>query len=164
MPAWAACTNSWHGPRGILTDSGGYQVFSLADLRKVTDEGVRFRSHLDGSSHFLTPEKAIDDPTSAGLGHRHGAGRVHKIARPIANAHGGSGGAYGLDWARRARAAIHAQAPSSESTPSQFSSRIVQGGGIQAICGAKMPSGSVELDFPGYAGGGPDWRWASRMK
>src|SRR3984885_10734001 len=49
---------SWHG--GILTDSGGYQVFSLADLRKVSDEGVRFRSHLDGSEHFLTPEKAIE--------------------------------------------------------------------------------------------------------
>ena len=49
---------SWNG--GILTDSGGYQVFSLADLRKVSDEGVRFRSHLDGSEHFLTPEKAIE--------------------------------------------------------------------------------------------------------
>src|SRR5580765_6042067 len=47
-------------PRGILTDSGGYQVFSLADLRKVSDEGVRFRSHLDGSEHFLTPEKSIE--------------------------------------------------------------------------------------------------------
>src|SRR6266852_3511123 len=49
---------SW--PRAILTDSGGYQVFSLADLRKVTDDGVRFRSHLDGSEHFLTPEKAVE--------------------------------------------------------------------------------------------------------
>ena len=49
---------SW--PRGILTDSGGYQVFSLAELRKITDEGVRFRSHLDGSEHLLTPEKAAE--------------------------------------------------------------------------------------------------------
>src|ERR1700692_11135 len=49
---------SW--PGGILTDSGGYQVFSLADMRKVTDEGVVFRSHLDGSEHFLTPEKSIE--------------------------------------------------------------------------------------------------------
>jgi tRNA-guanine transglycosylase len=49
---------SW--PGAILTDSGGFQVFSLADLRKVTDEGVVFRSHLDGSEHFLTPEKSIE--------------------------------------------------------------------------------------------------------
>jgi queuine tRNA-ribosyltransferase len=48
---------SW--PRAILTDSGGYQVFSLSDLRKVSEEGVSFRSHLDGSSHFLSPETAI---------------------------------------------------------------------------------------------------------
>jgi len=46
---------SWNG--AILTDSGGYQVFSLVELRKITDEGVRFRSHLDGSEHLLTPER-----------------------------------------------------------------------------------------------------------
>jgi queuine tRNA-ribosyltransferase len=46
--------------RAILTDSGGFQVFSLTDLRKVTEEGVAFRSHLDGSSHFLSPEKAME--------------------------------------------------------------------------------------------------------
>ncbi len=48
----------WPGP--ILTDSGGYQVMSLAELRKVTDEGVAFRSHLDGSRHLLTPERAVE--------------------------------------------------------------------------------------------------------
>ncbi len=48
---------SWDRP--ILTDSGGFQVFSLSDLRKVTEEGVAFRSHLDGSSHFFSPESAI---------------------------------------------------------------------------------------------------------
>ncbi len=47
-------------PRAILTDSGGFQVFSLSELRKVTDEGVTFRSHLDGSEHFLSPEKALE--------------------------------------------------------------------------------------------------------
>jgi queuine tRNA-ribosyltransferase len=47
---------SWEHP--ILTDSGGFQVFSLSDLRKVTEEGVTFRSHLDGSSHFFSPESA----------------------------------------------------------------------------------------------------------
>ncbi len=47
----------WEG--SILTDSGGYQVFSLGALRKITEEGVHFRSHLDGSSHLLTPEKVV---------------------------------------------------------------------------------------------------------
>jgi queuine tRNA-ribosyltransferase len=49
---------SW--PRALLTDSGGFQVFSLSQLRKVSEEGVRFRSHLDGSSHFFTPEHSMD--------------------------------------------------------------------------------------------------------
>ena len=48
----------WHGP--ILTDSGGYQVFSLGAMRKITEEGARFQSHLDGSAHMLTPEKAVE--------------------------------------------------------------------------------------------------------
>src|SRR5512141_537486 len=55
---------SWD--RAILTDSGGFQVFSLSDLRKVTEEGVTFRSHLDGSSHFLSPETATE--SQIGLG------------------------------------------------------------------------------------------------
>src|SRR5918993_3288521 len=46
--------------RPILTDSGGYQVMSLADLRKMSEEGVRFKSHLDGSAHRLTPERSIE--------------------------------------------------------------------------------------------------------
>jgi queuine tRNA-ribosyltransferase len=49
---------SWDKP--MLTDSGGYQVFSLSKLRKMNDEGVEFQSHLDGSSHFFTPEKVMD--------------------------------------------------------------------------------------------------------
>ncbi len=49
---------SW--PRAILTDSGGFQVFSLNDLRKIHEEGVTFRSHLDGSSHFFSPESAME--------------------------------------------------------------------------------------------------------
>src|SRR5512139_2111787 len=48
----------WERP--ILTDSGGYQVMSLAELRKVTEEGVGFRSHLDGSKHMLTPERSME--------------------------------------------------------------------------------------------------------
>ena len=49
---------NWHGP--ILTDSGGYQVMSLTDLRKLTEEGVKFKSHIDGSVHNLTPEYSMD--------------------------------------------------------------------------------------------------------
>src|ERR687898_3408095 len=49
---------SWHRP--MLTDSGGYQVFSLAAMRRIREEGAEFRSHLDGSLHMLTPERAAD--------------------------------------------------------------------------------------------------------
>ena len=49
---------NWHQP--ILTDSGGFQVFSLNDLTKVSEEGVTFKSHLDGSSHLLSPEKSME--------------------------------------------------------------------------------------------------------
>jgi queuine tRNA-ribosyltransferase len=55
---------AWDHP--ILTDSGGFQVFSLSDLRKVTEDGVAFRSHLDGSSHFFSPESAIAAQISLG--------------------------------------------------------------------------------------------------
>jgi queuine tRNA-ribosyltransferase len=55
---------SWR--RAILTDSGGFQVFSLSELRKLTEEGVTFRSHLDGSSHFFSPESAME--AQIGLG------------------------------------------------------------------------------------------------
>lgn len=50
--------NGWRGP--TLTDSGGFQVFSLKELRKITEEGVHFRSNIDGSPHFFTPESVID--------------------------------------------------------------------------------------------------------
>ncbi|MZQ98468.1 MAG: tRNA guanosine(34) transglycosylase Tgt [Acidaminobacter sp.] len=55
---------NWHHP--ILTDSGGFQVFSLGDLRKITEEGVEFRSHLDGAKHFLSPERAIEIENALG--------------------------------------------------------------------------------------------------
>jgi queuine tRNA-ribosyltransferase len=54
----------WDGP--ILTDSGGFQVFSLSDIRKITEDGVRFTSHIDGSKHMFTPETAIDIQRSIG--------------------------------------------------------------------------------------------------
>jgi len=55
---------SWN--RAILTDSGGFQVFSLSELRKLTEDGVTFRSHLDGSSHFFSPESAMEAQISLG--------------------------------------------------------------------------------------------------
>lgn len=55
---------NWHKP--ILTDSGGFQVFSLSDLRKISDDGVEFKSHLDGSKHFFTPEKSIQIQNTIG--------------------------------------------------------------------------------------------------
>ena len=55
---------NWNKP--ILTDSGGFQVFSLGKLRKITEEGVEFRSHIDGSKHMLTPEKSIEIQNSLG--------------------------------------------------------------------------------------------------
>ena len=56
---------NWDKP--ILTDSGGYQAFSLTKFRKITDEGVKFRSHIDGSMHFFTPEKVMDIQKRLGL-------------------------------------------------------------------------------------------------
>ncbi|MFT5619298.1 MAG: queuine tRNA-ribosyltransferase [Arenicella sp.] len=56
--------NGWDGP--ILTDSGGYQVYSLSDTRSIKEEGVTFRSHIDGSKHFFSPERAIDIQRSIG--------------------------------------------------------------------------------------------------
>ncbi|MBN1326141.1 tRNA guanosine(34) transglycosylase Tgt [Candidatus Falkowbacteria bacterium] len=56
---------NWFGP--ILTDSGGYQVFSLAKIRKIKQDGVEFQSHLDGSKHFLTPEKSIQIQQDLGI-------------------------------------------------------------------------------------------------
>ncbi len=55
-----------HWDRPILTDSGGYQIFSLAKLRKISEDGVTFRSHIDGSLHFLTPEKVVEIQRAVG--------------------------------------------------------------------------------------------------
>ena len=55
---------NWDRP--ILTDSGGFQVFSLGAMRKISEEGVKFRSHIDGSSHMLTPEKSIEVQNALG--------------------------------------------------------------------------------------------------
>ena len=63
-----------HWQRPILTDSGGFQVYSLAGLRKLSEEGVLFQSHLNGSRHMLTPEKAVEIQAGTWVGYRYGAG------------------------------------------------------------------------------------------
>ena len=60
----------WERP--ILTDSGGYQVMSLSELTKVSEEGVSFASHLDGTRHMLSPERSIEVQRLLGVRHRHG--------------------------------------------------------------------------------------------
>src|ERR1700756_3325883 len=114
---------SW--PGGILTDSGGYQVFSLADLRKITDEGVRFRSHLDGSEHLLTPEKAIE--IQRALGSDIGMVLDECIEYPAAHTRAASAASRTLDWARRSKKEIET-APGSEANAGQVFFAIVQGG------------------------------------
>ncbi len=70
----------WPGP--MLTDSGGFQVFSLALMRKLDADGVTFRSHIDGSLHRFTPGERRRQPGGAGGRHHHVPGRVRRTARP----------------------------------------------------------------------------------
>jgi queuine tRNA-ribosyltransferase len=139
---------SWRG--GILTDSGGYQVFSLADLRKVSDEGVRFRSHLDGSEHTLTPEKAIE--VQRALGSDIGMVLDECIEYPVTPARAGSAARRTLEWAIRSKKEID-RAPASEANPAQVFFAIVQGGTFKDLRRANAAE-LVKLDFAGYAIGG----------
>src|ERR671919_2411636 len=87
--------------RPILTDSGGYQVFSLAAMRRIREEGAEFRSHLDGSLHRLTPEKATD--IQAQLGSDIAMVLDECLAQPAAAAAARESMLRTLRWARRAR-------------------------------------------------------------
>ncbi len=139
---------SW--PHAILTDSGGYQVFSLAALRKVTDEGVRFRSHLDGSEHLLTPEKAAE--IQLALGSDIAMVLDECIETPAPRDLAEAALRRTREWARRSRAFLREYASRNGDTP-QLQFGIVQGATF-----ADLRRGSarqlVELDFPGYAVGG----------
>jgi queuine tRNA-ribosyltransferase len=137
-------------PRGILTDSGGYQVFSLADLRKVSDEGVRFRSHLDGSEHMLTPEKAVQVQRALGSDIAMVLDECIEYPAPPARAQAAANRT--LEWARRSADAI-AAGPASPSNPGQSFFAIVQGGGYHDLR-RENAARLVELNFPGYAVGG----------
>ena len=139
---------SWQG--GILTDSGGYQVFSLADLRRVSDEGVHFQSHLDGAEHMLTPEKAIE--VQRALGSDIGMVLDQCIEYPATLAHAASAARRTLDWARRSKNEIQTAAPS-DANPDQAFFAIVQGGAFKDLR-RENAAELVALGFPGYAIGG----------
>jgi len=139
---------SWRG--AILTDSGGYQVFSLADLRKVSEEGVRFRSHLDGSEHMLTPEKAIE--VQRALGSDIGMVLDECIEYPAARARAASAARRTLEWATRSTKEMD-RAPASEANPGQVFFAIVQGGTFKDLR-RENAAELVALDFAGYAIGG----------
>jgi queuine tRNA-ribosyltransferase len=139
---------SW--PRAILTDSGGYQVFSLSELRKITDEGVRFRSHLDGSEHLLTPEKAAE--IQLALGSDIAMVLDECIETPAPREKAEAALKRTTEWARRARAYFLDQAANNGDLP-QWQFGIVQGATFPDLR-RESARQVIELDFPGYAVGG----------
>lgn len=132
---------AWNGP--ILTDSGGFQVFSLADRVRLSEEGVAFRSHLDGQLLSLTPERAM--ALQEALGADVAMCLDHCPALPAAKEAIADAAERTARWARRCRDA-HTRAD-------QALFAIVQGGShadLRAECADRL----LELDFPGYAIGG----------
>jgi queuine tRNA-ribosyltransferase len=140
-------------PRAILTDSGGFQVFSLNDLRKVTDEGVTFRSHLDGSSHFFTPESAI--AAQIGLGADIIMAFDECTEYPADRARTKASMELTLRWAERCKNYFeehkHEVPWKAVSTQSLFG--IVQGG-MDLELRKESAERTIEIGFPGYAIGG----------
>jgi queuine tRNA-ribosyltransferase len=142
--------------RAILTDSGGFQVFSLSELRKITDEGVRFRSHLDGSEHLLTPEKAAEIQLALGPDIAMVLDECIETPAPreIAEA---AVARTGL-WAKRAREYFLREterngAAATGSGLEQWQFGIVQGATFADLRRTSARQ-LLELDFQGYAVGG----------
>ena len=145
---------AWDRP--ILTDSGGFQVFSLSDLRKVTEEGVAFRSHLDGSSHFFSPESAI--AAEIGLGADIIMAFDECTEHPAEYKRTQDSMEMTLRWAARSQNYFEEHkrevpwfAERDEQTQTLFG--IVQGGMFPDLR-RQSAQRTVELDFPGYAIGG----------
>ena len=137
-------------PRAILTDSGGYQVFSLSELRKMTDEGVRFRSHLDGSEHLLTPEKAAE--IQLVLGSDIAMVLDECIETPAPRDKAQAALKRTTEWAKRARIYFQECAQRNGSL-SQWQFGIVQGATF-ADLRRESAQQLLDLDFPGLAVGG----------
>jgi queuine tRNA-ribosyltransferase len=139
---------SWR--RAILTDSGGYQVFSLAELRKITDEGVRFRSHLDGSEHLLTPEKAAE--IQLALGSNIAMVLDECIETPAPREIAEAALKRTTAWAARARS-YFLEYSNRNGVPLQWQFGIVQGATF-ADLRRESARQLLQLEFPGYAVGG----------
>jgi queuine tRNA-ribosyltransferase len=136
-------------PRAILTDSGGFQVFSLSDLRKVTDEGVVFRSHLDGDAHLFTPESTVD--VQLALGSDILMALDECIAYPASYEAANQATRRTIAWAQSAYRYYLHRREETDSSAALFP--IVQGSmfaDLRTACAREL----VELDAPGYAIGG----------
>jgi queuine tRNA-ribosyltransferase len=133
----------WDG--AILTDSGGFQVFSLAKLRKITEAGAEFRSAVDGSTHFLSPEIAIEVQQALGADIIHPLDEC--LAYPATREATERSLALTLAWAARSKAAHAAGATG------QALFGIVQGGTDEALR-SEAARATVDLGFDGYAIGG----------
>jgi queuine tRNA-ribosyltransferase len=133
-------------PRPILTDSGGFQVFSLGALNKVTPEGVAFQSHIDGSRHMFTPEKSMDVQISIGADIIMCFDECtdHPATREKAE----TSMRMTLDWAARSK-----QRWEEREAANQALFGIVQGNVFEDLR-RESAAGTVDLDFPGYAIGG----------
>ena len=145
---------SWE--RAILTDSGGFQVFSLSDLRKVTEEGVHFRSHLDGSSHLFTPERSLEIQIALGADIIMAFDECTEF--PAERSRSRESMEMTLRWARRSKDYFEAhkhETPWAENAEGRTQALfgIVQGGMYPELR-RESAERTVELDFAGYAIGG----------
>jgi queuine tRNA-ribosyltransferase len=145
-------------PRPILTDSGGYQIFSLAERRKVSDEGAEFRSHIDGSLHLLTPERATD--IQAQLGSDIAMVLDECIATPATEDAARTAMERSARWASRARARFlrvtHDPASVDDviaTNPGQAQFGIVQGATIPHLR-TESAQRTIDVGFEAYAIGG----------
>jgi queuine tRNA-ribosyltransferase len=136
---------SWNRP--ILTDSGGYQVFSLAKLRRITEEGVHFNNHIDGSPCFLSPEVAME--IQATFGSDVAMAFDECTPYPCEEEYASASLERTLRWARRCRTWIADQG--NENRPLLFG--IVQGATYRDLR-EKSARALVEMEFDGYAIGG----------
>ncbi len=134
----------WDGP--ILTDSGGFQVMSLAKIREIGEDGVRFQSHIDGSRHMLTPERAVEIQCLLGSDIQMQLDECVEL--PAEQAQLERAVELSLRWAERAREAFAKRA-----APGQALFGIVQGG-TDADLRRRSAEALVGMAFPGYAVGG----------